>query len=231
MRLFISAAALLFVLLTLTSFFSEAGATKHIPAKIKQLYVKSEVYENDLIHVQCVVDYHEPGLFDEILVEVHRSLFNSTENQVLSLNGEVLSQPPPNSKQSYDAYVAENGPTSREHAFKITNVHIKNDSGKYECLVKNKNGSVLDRKHVTVDVIMEEPLDYEDIFTINRASNIPSLLLGQTDDLQVAQENTLPSNLKCKTEREVKYNGNMYIRIKIFGLLYYILKLLKTNHS
>ena len=90
MRLFISAAALLFVLLTLTSFFSEAGATKHIPAKIKQLYVKSEVYENDLIHVQCVVDYHEPGLFDEILVEVHRSLFNSTENQVLSLNGEIF---------------------------------------------------------------------------------------------------------------------------------------------
>ena len=124
MRLFISAAALLFVSLTLTSFFLEAGATKHIPAKIKRLYVKSEVYENDLIHVQCVVDYHEPSLFDEILVEVHRSLFNSTENQVLSLNGEVLSQPPPNSKQSYDAYVSENGPTSREHAFKITNVHI-----------------------------------------------------------------------------------------------------------
>ena len=98
---------------------------------------------------------------------------------------------------------------------------FKNDSGKYECLVKNKNGSVLDRKHAKVDVIMEEPLDYEDIFTINRASNIPSLFLGQTDDLQVAQENTLPSNLKCKTEREVKYNGNIYLSYNIFGLLYY----------
>ena len=195
MRLFIS--ILIFVLLTLTSYIS-AAAAKHIPAKIKRLYVKSEVYENDLIHVQCVVDYHEPSLFDDILVEVHRSLFNSTENQVLSLNGVVLRQLPANSKQSYDAYVSENGPTSREHAFKITNVNIKNDSGEYECLVKNKNGSVLDRKHVVVNVMNEEALDYEDIFTINRAS-IP-ILLGQTDDLQVVQEQTLPSNLKCKTD-------------------------------
>ena len=57
-------------------------------------------------------------------------------------------------KQSYDAYIAENGPNSREHAFKITNVNIKKDSGNYECLVKNKNGSVIDRKHVPVHVVI-----------------------------------------------------------------------------
>ena len=49
-----------------------------MPAKIKRIFANREVYENEGIHIQCVVDYHEPRLFDEIIVEVHRSLFNST---------------------------------------------------------------------------------------------------------------------------------------------------------
>jgi hypothetical protein len=176
-------------LLVLANFIS--AATRHMPARIKRIFANHEVYENEGIHIQCLVDYHEPKWFDQIVVEVHRSLFNSTETQVLSLNGEVQRQPPP--KQSYDAYIAENGPTSKEHAFKISNVNIKNDSGDYECLVK-QNGSVIDRKHVSVRVVLEEPDDFSEFF--NRAS-IPRYLAGQTDDLQVVEE-TLPSNLKFK---------------------------------
>lgn len=171
-----------------------------MPARIKRIFANREVYEKEGIHIQCLVDYHEPKWFDQIVVEVHRSLFNSTETQVLSSNGEVQRQPP--EKQFYDAYIAENGPTSKEHAFKISNVNIKNDSGDYECLVK-QNGSVIDRKHVPVRVVLEEPEDFLEFFT--RAS-IPGYLSGQTDDLQVVEE-TLPSNLKCKNERQSKSNG------------------------
>jgi hypothetical protein len=71
--------------------------------------------------------------------------------------------------------------------------------------VKNKNGSVIDRKHVPVHVVIEEPDSYVEFFT--RAS-FPELFLGKTDDLDVdGVEKTLPSNLKCKNERQAKVNG------------------------
>jgi hypothetical protein len=69
-----------------------------------------------------------------------------------------------------------------------------------------QNGSVIDRKHVPVRVVLEEPEDFLEFFT--RAS-IPGYLSGQTDDLQVVEE-TLPSNLKCKNERQSKSNGNHF---------------------
>ena len=72
MRLLMS----LWIFLILANYF--LAAAKRMPAKIKRIYASREVYENDGIHIQCVVDYHEPKLFDEIVVEVHRSLFNST---------------------------------------------------------------------------------------------------------------------------------------------------------
>ena len=189
----------------LVAFFNCISATtRHQPAKIKRIFANREVYEKDGIHIQCLVDYHEPKFFDEIIVEVHRSLFNSTETQVLSLNGKVQRKPP--EKQSYDAYVAENGPTSKEHAFKISNVNIKDDSGNYECLVK-QNGTVIDRRHVPIHVVVEEPDDFSEFFT--RAS-IPRYR-AETDELQVVKE-TLPSNLKCKNERHTKPNGNFFFK-------------------
>ena len=66
----------LWIFLILSNYLS--AAAKRMPAKIKRIFANREVYENEGIHIQCVVDYHEPRLFDEIIVEVHRSLFNST---------------------------------------------------------------------------------------------------------------------------------------------------------
>ena len=66
----------LWIFLILANYLS--AAAKKMPAKIKRIFANREVYESEGIHIQCVVDYHEPRMFDEITVEVHRSLFNST---------------------------------------------------------------------------------------------------------------------------------------------------------
>ena len=68
----------LWIFLILANYLSAAAKKMPAIAKIKRIFANREVYENEGIHIQCVVDYHEPRLFDEIIVEVHRSLFNST---------------------------------------------------------------------------------------------------------------------------------------------------------
>ena len=79
--------------------------------------------------------------------------FSSVPNQQMSSNGEVQSEEPHG--QKYIAYVQNTGDKTKEHAFRIQNIDIDNDSGVYECLVKH-NDKIVDRKNKTVEVITEE---------------------------------------------------------------------------
>jgi len=123
------------------------------PVKIKYMTSRAEVFKGEMITVQCLVTSHEQN-WDEITVEINRSVFNSSvPNQQMSSNGEVQSEEPHG--QKYIAYVQNTGDKTKEHAFRIQNIDIDNDSGVYECLVKH-NDKIVDRKNKTVEVITEE---------------------------------------------------------------------------
>ena len=182
----------------LSCYISLASSKNPQMAQISQMLADSEVFQGDGIHIQCLVRYDPKA--EEITVELTRTLANTSETQALSSNGKVLLKEPQG--QKYDAYVAQANPRAKEHAFKITNIDILQDSGVYRCLVKHR-GRVIDRKEAQVQVYE----DYEDYAAasgsdpeyFNRASSTIRALELETDISTQQLKNTLHNGLKCST--------------------------------
>lgn len=160
------------------------------PVKIKMMTSKPEVYKGEVITVQCLVTNHEPD-WDEITVEINRSVFNSSvPNQPLSSNGELQSPHPQG--QKYVAYVRNSGENAKEHAFRIQNIDLDNDSGVYECLVKYKD-EIVDKKRQKVEVVTEELMPFTTTLAYKNQEN-------------TEEPKTLSSikKLMCHEERKAK---------------------------
>ena len=111
-------------------------------AKIKLIKVNSEIYKGESIHIQCLVEYSPSESEKELTVEFYRSTTkpgNQTvpgQIQHLSSNGQLKAEVPLG--QKYYAYVEALNSNTKEHAFRITNIHQR-DSGNYSCIVRNDN--------------------------------------------------------------------------------------------
>ena len=169
-----------------------------------------EVYEGEGVHIQCLVEYSDPNP-KNVVVEIRRTLFNTSEIQSLSSNGHVLLSEPRG--QKYEAYVVNHGSKSQEHAFKIQNIHDRLDSGMYQCLIKS-NGRVLDSKQTRVQVYLEDYNQYN-YDLLDGAARLfePQIINNEEFEAERVQElaTKLPDKdrLKCKRERQEKPDGKL----------------------
>ena len=175
---------ILTILVTLLSpLLALAKSPSLLPAKIKTINADPEPFRGDAIHIQCLVDYHEPAHSDDITVELRRFVFKTSETQSLSSNGIVQIEVVPKG-QKYDAYVINSGQNAKEHAFKIFNINVDKDSGIYKCLVKHK-GQVIDTKEI--------PINVEDVPTDPPTTGHATTIIVDTP---------LKTELKCPEKRK-----------------------------
>ena len=115
---------------------------------------------------------------------------SSVPNQPLSSNGELQSPHPQG--QKYVAYVRNSGENAKEHAFRIQNIDLDNDSGVYECLVKYKD-EIVDKKRQKVEVVTEELMPFTTTLAYKNQEN-------------TEEPKTLSSikKLMCHEERKAK---------------------------
>lgn len=186
---------LLFLIL-LASLASCSKLTKKA-AEVKLIESDSEVFKGEGIHVQCLVTYHDPDTFKEVVVEFTR-LTNGSEAEALSKNGEVVVQAPQG--QKYAAYVVNSGNRAQEHAFRIENIDIESDSGIYRCQIRLKD-QILDVKQVKIEVVTDQAETLPRMSLPTTAKNSPQIKrtttdIGQNQDLTCQRERVLQQNAK-----------------------------------
>jgi len=172
-------------------------------AKIKLIKVKSEVYKGESIHIQCLVEYSPSESENELTVEFYRSTNQPGGHiQHLSSNGKLRAEVPLG--QNYDAYVEDLGSNTKEHAFRITNIHQR-DSGNYSCWVRN-NHDLIDLKRKSVQVVEEE--DYHEVQFMS-SSDYSQPVSYEFDTFT----DTVETGLKCEEKRMRKDIENLTIPV------------------